>query len=311
MIRRIAVSFMPVVLASFLLSCGYDKLTTITVTPQTATFTSVGEKIQFKALGTYYRQSESRHTPSTKDITNTVNWTSSNGSVATIDSSGIATSVGFGTTSITASQSGVSGGATISSTADLTQVTIIPGSQTINVLGEPAQFIAIGTYSDSPTTRDITNQVKWVSSDVSVATINSAGLALAVGAGSGGTTITALGTANNGTAITGTASLSSCIGCGPLTLPQLALYKVGTGTGTVLSTPLGIDCPSISTSGAGCTGNFVLGTPVTLTATADPGSTFIGWSANCIPPQPTSPSGGSCTITMNNNEPVGAIFTLP
>jgi List-Bact-rpt repeat protein len=150
-----------------------------------------------------------------------------------------------------------------------------------------------------------------------VATINSAGLALAVGAGSGETTITALGNTNSGAVITGTATLTSCplgsAGCGgSVNLPQLTVYKVGTGTGSVVSTPAGIDCLSTSTSGAGCTGNFVLGSQVTLTATADPGSIFIGWSANCSPAQPTSPpSGGSCTITMNNNEPVGAIFTLP
>jgi len=313
MIRRIAVSFMPVVLASFLLSCGNHRLVSMSVTPQAATFVSVGQTVQFRALGFYQLQSETTvRTPSSKDITNSVSWTSSNPSVATIDSSGLATSVGPGATTITAIKDGLSAAATLSLTSDLTQVTIIPSSQIIDVLGEPAQFIAIGTYSDNPTMRDITNQVRWVSSDVSVATINSAGLALAVGAGSGSTTITALGTTNSGAVITGTAILTSCGGCGPLTLPQLALYKVGTGTGSVVSTPAGIDCLSTSTSGAGCTGNFVLGSQVTLTATADPGSIFIGWSANCSPAQPTSPpSAGSCTITMNNNEPVGAIFTLP
>jgi hypothetical protein len=44
---------------------------------------------------------------------------------------------------------------------------------------------------------------------------------------------------------------------------------------------------------------------VTLTATPDAGSEFGGWSANCIsvPGDQTK-----CTIIMNNNDTVGAIF---
>ncbi|TAG46213.1 MAG: CSLREA domain-containing protein [Betaproteobacteria bacterium] len=61
--------------------------------------------------------------------------------------------------------------------------------------------------------------------------------------------------------------------------------KSGTGTGTV--TGVGIDC------GADCSEPYAPGVLVTLTASATPGSTFIGWS------------GGTCTGTGN------CVFTMP
>lgn len=60
----------------------------------------------------------------------------------------------------------------------------------------------------------------------------------------------------------------------PSTIPQygLTVARAGTGTGSVTSVPAGIDC------GPTCTGTLVHGTEVTLTAAADAGSEFTGWS---------------------------------
>ena len=52
----------------------------------------------------------------------------------------------------------------------------------------------------------------------------------------------------------------------------LTVVKAGTGSGTVTSSPAGITC------GSTCSALFASGTSVTLTATADSGSTFAGWS---------------------------------
>jgi len=57
----------------------------------------------------------------------------------------------------------------------------------------------------------------------------------------------------------------------------LVIAKVGTGSGTVISSPAGVDCGGI------CSGIFLDGTVVTLTAINNPGSIFAGWS------------GGGCT----------------
>ena len=80
-------------------------------------------------------------------------------------------------------------------------------------------------------------------------------------------------------------------------LSNLSVTKPGTGSGTVTSTPAGIDC------GATCSASFSSGTAVTLTATPATGSDFTGWSGAC--------SGtGDCNITMNSSVTVTATFTL-
>jgi hypothetical protein len=78
---------------------------------------------------------------------------------------------------------------------------------------------------------------------------------------------------------------------------SLTVTKAGTGEGTVTGT--GIDC------GEDCTEGYADGTPVTLTATQAPGSTFAGWSGDC--------TGTTCTLSMTANKTVVANFdtTLP
>ncbi len=75
----------------------------------------------------------------------------------------------------------------------------------------------------------------------------------------------------------------------------LTVTKAGTGSGTVTSSPSGINCGS--TCGAG----YAIGTSVTLTGTAASGSTFGGWSGAC--------SGtGACTVPMTAARSVTATF---
>jgi phospholipase C len=79
---------------------------------------------------------------------------------------------------------------------------------------------------------------------------------------------------------------------------QLTVTTTGSGTGTVTSNPTGISCPGT------CSANYPSGTQVTLTAAADSGSTFAGWSGAC--------SGTStCTLTLTANTSVGAEFDAP
>lgn len=77
---------------------------------------------------------------------------------------------------------------------------------------------------------------------------------------------------------------------------SLTLTRSGGGTGSVTSTPAGIDC------GTTCAADFDYGTEVTLRAGADTGSTFTGWSgASC--------SGtGSCVVKLDEAASVDAAF---
>src|SRR5262249_22154152 len=77
----------------------------------------------------------------------------------------------------------------------------------------------------------------------------------------------------------------------------LNISKTGSGTGTVSSSPAGIDC------GSTCSANFDEGTQVTLHAAPTAGSVFTGWSGDC--------SGTSdCVVTMSQARSATPSFVL-
>ena len=80
----------------------------------------------------------------------------------------------------------------------------------------------------------------------------------------------------------------------------LTLTKLGEGIGSVKSTPAGIDC------GTTCSASFDVGTPITLTATAQSGSLVSGFSIGC------SSTDATCTFTPTTEDPVqvGVNFAL-
>ena len=86
----------------------------------------------------------------------------------------------------------------------------------------------------------------------------------------------------------------------PIYTPQsyiLNVSKEGQGSGTVTSNFPGIDC------GSNCSSNFDYGEFVTLTATPNYGSFFSGWTGSeCF-------GIGTCTLKMDRNKTVTAIFT--
>src|SRR5580692_7188719 len=83
-----------------LINCASSSsLSTIQVTPATASIGAVGGTAQFVATGIYTR---SGHPSTNQTITTSVTWASSSTDVATVNSSGLATAVSSGTTSITA-----------------------------------------------------------------------------------------------------------------------------------------------------------------------------------------------------------------
>jgi hypothetical protein len=123
------------------------------------------------------------------------------------------------------------------------------------------------------------------------------------------TTTSTLTLAASSVATTGTVTVTITGASGTLThtttltLTVNALYTLtvsdtGLGSGTVTSSPAGIDC------GSTCSASYVSGTTVTLTATPDSLSGFGGWSG-C-----DAVSGNTCTVNMNSARSVSADFTL-
>jgi PKD repeat protein len=76
----------------------------------------------------------------------------------------------------------------------------------------------------------------------------------------------------------------------------LTISKDGTGSGTVSSSPSGIDC------GSACSYPFDDGTSVDITASAASGSTFSTWSGAC------TGNGIPCTVVMSEARAVTATF---
>jgi len=78
---------------------------------------------------------------------------------------------------------------------------------------------------------------------------------------------------------------------------DLNIAKSGDGSGTITSAPAGISC------GSNCSAAFELSSSVTLTATAEKGSSFGGWGGAC------SGSSTTCTVTILGNRSATATFT--
>jgi Divergent InlB B-repeat domain len=82
----------------------------------------------------------------------------------------------------------------------------------------------------------------------------------------------------------------------PLPMFVLKVKKAGSGSGTVVSSPEGIEC------GSECSTELEEGTKIKLTAVPASGSTFAGWTGGgCA-------GTGACTVTIAANTTVTATF---
>jgi len=131
----------------------------------------------------------------------TVNFTSSQPGVATIDNGGTATGKTDGTTTITATEPVSTKSVTAVLNVGLNSIAVAPVNPSIP-LGTTQQFKATGMFSGGGSS-DVTNDVVWTSSSPLIATISASGLATSANASVNPTTITAAsGTVNNSTALT-------------------------------------------------------------------------------------------------------------
>ena len=164
-------------------------LVSIAIAP-TSRSIALGTSAYFTATGTYSDNT-------TQNITNSVTWSSTDSTVATIsnaiNSRGLTVPLTIGTTEMTATLGAVVGSENLTVTnATLRSIAVTPENPSL-ALGVTAHFTATGTFSDN-TTQNITQLVTWSSSNLGVATVSNAanfhGKAVSVGTGS--SNITAL-----------------------------------------------------------------------------------------------------------------------
>jgi trimeric autotransporter adhesin len=142
-------------------------LQSISITPANLSVT-VGQTQQLAATGIYSDRS-------TRDLTSSVTWNSSQPGVVGITGTGLASGLGVGSSTITASLGAISGSAAVSvSSFALVSIAVTPNNPSI-ALGTNQQFVAIGTYSDG-STLNLTRSAAWNSASATIATANASGL---------------------------------------------------------------------------------------------------------------------------------------
>jgi hypothetical protein len=191
----------------------------------------------------------------------------------------------------------------------LVSIAIQPTTETFGASNIPVSFDkglqvqlrALGTYIHPPVTKDITNQVTWASNDTQMMTVDSTGMLTAAGVTCGSTLVSATVTTNrssgditsNGALVTGymTGNVVCFTGSGGGSSgPSITVNFLGTGTGTITSSPPGLGCSS--SSGTCTSAAFASGSTVMITAA--PSGTFGGWNG-C-----TSVDGTGLICTVSN-----------
>jgi uncharacterized repeat protein (TIGR02543 family) len=236
----------------------------------------------------------------------TVTWSSSNTAVATVNSStGLVTGVAAGSVTITATSEGKSGTATVTVSAPPALVRS-PATMTFEAVqggsNPTSKTLSISNGGGGTLGWSVTDNVGWLSlaptsgtstgeTDSVTVSVNISGLA--AGTYNATITITAAAPATD-------SPQTTAVTLRVAPVHTLTVAKAGTGSGTVTSSPAGIDC------GSDCSESYPHGTQVRLTARANAAtSTFTGWSGGGCTGTSTT-----CDVTMDAAKTVTATFTL-
>jgi hypothetical protein len=165
-------------------------LTSVVVAPTSVSLIE-GQTQQINATGNY-------NDGSTKNLTGSASWTTSDAAVAAVSKGGLVTAAATisnppGSATITATSGTLTATSTITvNTGPLTAITI--NTTTPNpAAGQTVTFTALGTFTGSAQQQDITTQVTWTSNNTAViATIaNGSGAVLSTATSGATTNVTA------------------------------------------------------------------------------------------------------------------------
>ncbi len=156
----------------------------ILVTPD-ALIVPIGSTVQLSATGLYKKRR-------TEDLTNVAKWRTSDENVATVgsglDVEGLVTGIAVGSVDIWADVDGdKSPPALITVTDQALEALIVEPSELVVAVGQTVPMIASAQFSDGARS-DATEQVRWITSDASIATFDGSVL---TASGTGTTTIQA------------------------------------------------------------------------------------------------------------------------
>lgn len=308
MVQRILVAVAILGIAFALEACGTSggaaapppqaTLRSIAVSPLNPSIPVDGTQ-QLVATGSYSNGTS-------KDLTTQATWTSSSAIVASVNASGLATGITSGSTTITASFAQVSGSENLSVTPILESITVTPAAPSL-LVNTTQQLSATGMLSNG-SSQDLTAQVAWASSNSSVASVDGAGLATSVAAGTA--TITATkGAIAGSTSISVTAPTLSSIVLSPdqSSAPQgvtqvfvaTGLFSGGDSVELASVTWTSSNPALVSIDGSGSAATLGVGT-VTISATS--GAVVGSTTFTVLPPTPVA-------ISVNPSAPSLALGT--
>ena len=272
--------------SSTLATVGQATITSVAVTPA-GTSIAQGYTLQFTATATF-------SDGSSQDITQSAAWTSSSPSVANISSTGLATGLLSGPTTISATSQNISGSTSLIVTVPVpVSLSVAPLNPSIYT-GAIQQFTATVVYSDG-SWQDVTSSASWTSTATSIATIGSTGLATASNAGL--TTIQAAW----GTGLVASTSLN--VSAPSITITPASASISISATQQFSATVSGSSNQSVTWAVDGITGgNSSVGT-ISASGLYN-GSNMIGYHSITATSQANSGSSGNASLTVGSLTPV-------
>lgn len=274
-------------------------LTSIAITPAN-TSVPAGTTQQFTATGTF-------STGETYNLTDSVTWSSSKNTVATVSNvsgtQGLASALATGTATITALSGKITGSTILTVTPPtLVSIAVTPSAPSI-AAGTQQQFTATGTYTNG-STQNLTGSVSWSSSVTNIATVSSGGLAIGVAAGTTSISATS-GSITGVAALTVTPATLLSIAVTP-SLPSIALgasqQLTATGTYSDSSTQ------NITTTVTWTSGNTAVAT-ISNTAGSQGLATSVAVGTSAITATLGSVTSPSDTLTVNPAIPKESVTT--
>jgi hypothetical protein len=301
-----------------------EPLLSLSILPNSQSVPGIGQKpTQFLAIGDFAASSSTPGSQNMANITTyTVNWYSSNPSVATIGlTTGLVTATGEGTTAITAvaTNNADKSGATATGAAVelISALSIYPGSPslTLPVIGSttPAtvNFTAIGTNGSTGLQTDVNSLtgIRWTSTNPLVATIDSTGKATAVSAGTTTIGVTYTNPASAGSGIVTATTTLTIAGAASEPLVSLTVLPA-TQTSLTTGTSANVNFIAIGTTASGATVNMTT-LPYTVPGTSKVISVAQWSSSNKLVASFATLTGGVATPNGNGTTAITAIVTNP
>ena len=181
----------------------------------------------------------------------------------------------------------------------LVGMTVTPSTVTFGGVGATLQFRAVGTYIHPPENKDVTDQAIWSIDSQNLVTMNSPGNFTAISDCGSGNVTASITDHNN---FVSASAFVSAAGVGTTACTTAALTVIVAGTGTVTSSPSGINCPGT------CSFAFPLDSGVVLTGAPGTGATSVTYSWAAGTEGCTSQTATTCSLALNTNETVTATF---